>query len=73
MAKINTRKTSSDPQNDLEYSEVKISASLVRRSLVLVGRKARYENQLLTEKMRCNRLSWAQSTNNGVQKVRKKF
>jgi len=43
MAKINTRKTSSGPQNDLEYSEVKISASLVRRSLVLAGRKARYE------------------------------
>jgi len=75
IAKTNTRKSSSDPQIDLEYPEVKISASLVKRRVVLAGRTARKPqwNQLLTEKMQCNRLSWAQSANNGVQKVGKKF
>jgi len=75
IAKTNARKISSDPQNDLEYSEVKISASLVRRRLVLAGRKASkpQTNQLLTEKMQCKRFSWAQGTNNGVQKLGKRF
>jgi len=48
IAKINTRKTSSDLQNDLEYPEVNYSASLVKRRVVLAGRKARklQRNQL---------------------------
>ena len=37
----NTKKTSSDLQNDLKYPEVKISASLVKKRVVLAGRKAR--------------------------------
>jgi len=51
-SKINPAKTSSDLHKDLEYSGVKISASLVRR-LVLAGRKARrpQRKQLSTEKM----------------------
>jgi len=75
ITKINTGKTSSDPQNDLEYSEENIFVSLVKRRVVLAGRKARkpQRNQLLTEKIWCNRLSWTQSAYNGVQKVGKKF
>jgi len=61
-SKINPRKTRSDLQKDLEYSRVKISASFVRR-LVLAGRKARrlQRKQLLTEKMRKKRFSWAKN------------
>jgi len=52
-SKIKPRKTSSDLQNDLEHSGVKISASLVRRRLVLAYRKARMaqRKQLLAENM----------------------
>jgi len=52
-SKINPRKTSSDLQTDLKHSGVKISASLLRRRLVLACRKARraQRKQLLTENM----------------------
>jgi len=40
-AQINTKITCSDPQNDLKYPEVNISASLVKRRVALAGRKAR--------------------------------
>jgi len=35
------KKTSSGPQNDLEYPEVKISASLVERRVVVAERPER--------------------------------
>ena len=72
-SKINPRKTSSNLQKGLQYSGVKITASLVRR-LVLAGRKARRPQwkQLLTEKMRKKRNSSAKKYKEWRAEDRKK-
>ena len=60
-SKLNPRKTSSDLQKDLSAAGLEISASLVKRQLVLAGRKATrpQKKQFLTVNIKKKRLAWA--------------
>ena len=60
-SKLDPRKTSSDLQKDLFVAGLEISASLVRRRLVLAGRKVigPQKKQLLTVDMKKKRLARA--------------
>ena len=60
-SKLDPKKTSSDLQKDLSPARLKISASLVRRRLVLAGRKATrpQKKQFLTVDIKKKRFAWA--------------